>query len=127
MGERPPPRDELDGPTIPTAEIAAPDTLRQPTAGLPGIGESVGERYIVERLLGSGGMGHVLLAVQEDIGRRVAIKILDPSLLSNAQALERFAREARAMAVLRSPHTVRVHDVGTLESGLPYFVMEYLE
>jgi serine/threonine-protein kinase len=83
--------------------------------------------YRVERMVGSGGMAHVLAARHTELGTEVAIKVLDPTLLNDTDATERFAREGRAMASLSSKHTVRVYDVGHLESGLPFMVMELLE
>lgn len=103
-----------------------PPTRAVPRAALPIIGEVVMERYRVERMVGSGGMAHVLAAKHVGLGTDVAIKVLDPTLINDYDAKERFAREARAMASLSSKHTVRVFDVGHLPSGLPFMVMELL-
>jgi eukaryotic-like serine/threonine-protein kinase len=84
-------------------------------------------RYRVERILGVGGMGVVVAATQIDLERRVAIKVLLPSALENAGALERFARESRALSRLTTEHVTRVLEVGELENGLPFLVMEFLE
>ena len=84
-------------------------------------------KYRVERLLGEGGMGVVLAATNEALRQRVAIKLLRSGALANSKALGRFEREARAAASLRSEHVARVLDVGKLEDGRPYMVMEYLE
>ena len=84
-------------------------------------------KYRVERLLGEGGMGVVLAATNEALRQKVAIKLLRSGALANAKALGRFEREARAAASLRSEHVARVLDVGKLEDGRPYMVMEYLE
>jgi serine/threonine-protein kinase len=84
------------------------------------------DRYRVERMVGTGGMAHVLAARHVELGTEVAIKVLDPTLIDDVDATERFAREARAMASLSSKHTVRVYDVGHLASGLPFMVMELL-
>src|SRR5580698_9958803 len=89
-------------------------------------GDVIGGKYVIERLLGRGGMGVVFLARQERLDRRVAIKFLLPEAMSNASAVARFEREARAAASLLSDHVTRVHDVGHLESGEPYMVMELL-
>ena len=97
-----------------------------PRAALPTVGEVVMERYRVERMVGSGGMAHVLAAKHVSLGTEVAIKVLDPTLINDFDAKERFAREARAMASLSSKHTVRVYDVGHMPSGLPFMVMELL-
>ncbi|MDB4942095.1 MAG: serine/threonine protein kinase [Labilithrix sp.] len=84
-------------------------------------------KYRIERLLGEGGMGVVLAATNEALRQRVAIKLLRSATLANEKALGRFEREARAAARLRSEHVARVLDVGKLEDGRPYMVMEYLE
>lgn len=103
-----------------------PKARAVPKAALPIIGEVVMDRYRVERMVGSGGMAHVLAAKHVGLGTDVAIKVLDPTLINDFDAKERFAREARAMASLSSKHTVRVFDVGNLPSGLPFMVMELL-
>jgi serine/threonine-protein kinase len=84
-------------------------------------------KYRVDRLLGEGGMGVVVAATNEALRQRVAIKLLRSGALANQKALGRFEREARAAASLRSEHVARVLDVGKLEDGRPYMVMEYLE
>src|SRR5580692_9806842 len=89
-------------------------------------GDVVGGKYVIERLLGRGGMGVVFLARQDRLDRRVAIKFLLPEAMSNPSAVARFERESRAAAALLSDHVTRVHDVGHLESGEPYMVMELL-
>jgi serine/threonine-protein kinase len=90
-------------------------------------GQMLAEKYKVERILGSGGMGVVVAARHEQLKVLVAIKFLLPHVLSNRDAVARFAREARAAVRIKSEHVARVSDVGTLESGAPYMVMEYLE
>jgi serine/threonine-protein kinase len=94
---------------------------------LAGPGEILLGRYRVERVLGEGGMGVVLAARHIDLGELFAIKLLRRGVVSNATMLSRFIREARAAARLTSDHVARVHDVGRLDNGKPYMVMEYLE
>src|SRR5664279_3722424 len=72
-------------------------------------------------------MGIVVAAHHLQLDERVALKFLLPDALSNPEAVERFAREARAAVKIKSEHVARVSDVGTLENGSPYMVMEYLE
>jgi serine/threonine-protein kinase len=84
-------------------------------------------KYRVERVLGRGGMGVVVAATHLQLDQRVALKFLLPEALQHPEMLARFSREARAAAKLRSEHVAKVVDVGTLESGVPYIVMEYLE
>src|SRR5262245_38132870 len=89
-------------------------------------GALVADKYRVERLLGEGGMGHVYAAIHEQLGLRVAIKILSPTLCANEDAVRRFSREARASVRIQSEHVARVLDVGQLENGAPFMVMEFL-
>src|SRR5687768_4199778 len=109
-----------------TSDPAA-TTERSPSSPPIAAGDVLAGRYRVERILGVGGMGVVVAATQIDLERRVAIKVLLPSALENAGALERFAREARALSRLTTEHVTRVLEVGELESGLPFLVMEFLE
>ncbi len=90
-------------------------------------GEVLAGRYLVERQLGVGGMGVVVAATHMQLDQKVALKFLLPEAMGNQEAVQRFLREARAAVKLRSEHVARVSDVGTLESGAPYIVMEYLE
>jgi eukaryotic-like serine/threonine-protein kinase len=90
-------------------------------------GQMLADKYRVERILGSGGMGVVVAARHVELNVLVAIKFLLPHVLNNPEAVARFAREARAAVRIKSEHVARVSDVGTLESGAPYMVMEYLE
>jgi serine/threonine protein kinase len=90
-------------------------------------GDLLAGKYRVERVLGSGGMGVVVAAVHEELGQRVALKFLLPRAMQNGEAASRFLREARAVVRIASEHVARVLDVGRLESGAPYLVMEYLE
>src|SRR5580658_10148408 len=89
-------------------------------------GEVLDGKYLVERILGLGGMGVVVAAKHLQLEQQVAIKFVLPHAIGNAEAMERFAREARAAVKLRSEHVARVLDVGTLANGAPYMVMEYL-
>jgi tRNA A-37 threonylcarbamoyl transferase component Bud32 len=90
-------------------------------------GDLIGERYQVQSVIGAGGMGVVFEATHLQLRQRVAIKVLIPELCEDPEAVVRFLREARAMVKIESEHVARVTDVGTLGSGEPYIVMEYLE
>ncbi|HEX6243900.1 MAG TPA: protein kinase [Polyangiales bacterium] len=85
------------------------------------------DKYRVERLLGRGAMGIVVAARHILLDEKFAIKLLHADALSDAECVERFAREARAAAKIKSEHVVRVVDVGSLPSGAPYMVMEHLD
>ena len=89
-------------------------------------GAVIAGKYRVEREIGAGGVGVVALATHIELGQRVAIKYLRGGGMAKPQSIERFKREAKLAASLRSEHVVKVFDVGTLE-GVPYMVMEYLE
>jgi len=89
-------------------------------------GQILAGKFRIERVLGQGGMGVVVAATHLQLDERVALKFLLPDALANPEAVERFAREARAAVKIKSEHVARVSDVGTLESGSPYMVMEYL-
>ena len=93
---------------------------------LPAAGERIAGKYVVERVLKRGGMGVVLAARHAELGQPVAIKVLLPELAGDAAMVARFLREGRAVSSLRSDHVVRVHDVGRLDGGTPYLVMEML-
>ncbi|MDF3070212.1 MAG: serine/threonine protein kinase [Polyangiaceae bacterium] len=90
------------------------------------VGDVVAGKYEVKGLLGSGGMGYVISARHLELGEMVALKFLRPEGLAHAELVERFSREARAAAKIRSEHVANVFDVGTLEDGTPYIVMEHL-
>ncbi|HEY2408065.1 MAG TPA: protein kinase [Polyangiaceae bacterium] len=91
------------------------------------VGQILAEKYRVERIIGSGGMGIVVAAWHLVLEQLVAVKFLHPLALENKDSAERFRREARAAAKIRSEHVARVIDVGTMGDGLPYMVMEYLD
>jgi len=84
-------------------------------------------RYRVDRVLGQGGMGIVVQAMHLQLHQPVAMKFLLPEVLGNPQVVQRFLREAQAAVRLKSEHVARVIDVGSLETGAPYMVLEYLE
>jgi Protein kinase domain/PDZ domain len=86
----------------------------------------LGERYLIEQRLARGGMGTVYEAVDTQLGRQVAVKVLRDELAGRPDAVERFEREARLLASLSHPNIVTVHDAGVL-LGTPYLVMERLE
>jgi serine/threonine protein kinase len=102
-------------------------TQREPGAAGLREGEVLDDRYRVERIIGSGGMGVVVAAHHVNLDQRVAIKLLRSEAAWNADATSRFAREAKAAVKIKSEHVAQVLDVGTLRDGTPFIVMEYLE
>jgi beta-lactam-binding protein with PASTA domain/predicted Ser/Thr protein kinase len=97
--------------------VAVSDTL---------IGTLFDGRYTVVRKLGAGGMANVYLAEDQELGRRVAIKILNERHANDEQFVERFRREAKNAAALSHPNIVSIYDRGEAE-GTYYIAMEYLE
>lgn len=93
----------------------------------PRPGDVIAGKYVMERVIGQGGMGLVVAAHHPVLGHRVAIKLLLPHAMSSVELVTRFVREAQSVAGLRSEHVARVMDVGTLDAGGPFMVMEYLE
>jgi len=90
-------------------------------------GDVLAGKYRVESVLGAGGMGVVVAVTHLELLEPRAIKFMRAEGLADADAVERFAREARAASLLKSEHVARVYDVGRLPDGAPYMVMEYLE
>lgn len=97
------------------------------TPALPLPGDVIGGKYVVEGKLSAGGMGVILKARHPALEQSVALKILQVDVAPTPTAIERFAREARAAAKIRGEHVVHIYDVGTLDNGTPFIVMELLE
>ena len=90
-------------------------------------GTRLGDRYIIEDVLGEGGMSRVYVGRHEKIDRKVAIKVLSPEVAKEEKTIVRFLREARAASRIAHENVVAVTDFGEMEDGLPFMVMEYLE
>jgi serine/threonine protein kinase len=108
----------------PEQELPAPEAEPYPALVQ---GEIVADRYRLGPVIGAGGMGIVYKAQHIELGTWVAFKVIRPDIARNSSIWRRFSREARALAALHNKHVVRVHDAGTLPSGLRYLVMELLE
>lgn len=103
----------------------------------PAPGEVFANKYRIDDLLGKGGFSRVYRAVQVDIERSVALKILRPPIYAHSTEVERrqkleglsirFNREATMMSKLRSPHTIIMYDYGQTDDGLLYMVLEYID
>ena len=89
-------------------------------------GDLLAGKYRFERVLGRGGMGVVVAAFHVQLAQPVAMKFLLREACAHPEAVSRFLREARAAVRIQSEHVARVLDVGELEPGVPYIVMEYL-
>ncbi|MEC7519479.1 MAG: tetratricopeptide repeat protein [Myxococcota bacterium] len=93
----------------------------------PLVGSEIAGRYRVDRRVASGGMGDVYEGEHIELGRRVAIKVLSQSYSRNEEAVARFLREARSASRIDHPAIVDIIDLGRLDAGEPYLVMELLE
>src|SRR5262249_34220728 len=105
----------------PLAAMALPNKAKIP------VGTVLAGKYRITREIGRGGMAAVYEAANVDIGKRVAIKVLAQELTTSAVVVERFLREARAAAAIRSPFICDIYDSGKLEDGRPFLVLELLE
>jgi len=89
------------------------------------MGKKIGPA-IVQKIIGRGGMGVVFLGYQESLNRQVAVKLLLPGMMGDTDITERFKREARATAQLKSPHIVQIFDFAEMKNHAFYIIMEYL-
>lgn len=90
------------------------------------MGRTIGS-VVIQKEIGRGGMGAVFAGMQTSLNRKVAVKIMLPGLVGDPTAMERFRREALAIARLKSPHIVQVFDAGVTPDKIFYIVMEFLE
>src|SRR3989440_1599967 len=90
------------------------------------LGTTLSGRYRLEARIGAGGMSTVYRALDGTLQRQVAIKLMNREVSSDSDQLERFRREARAVAQFSHPHIVGVIDAGE-DDGRPYIVFEYVE
>ena len=111
----PPPNTEVDPENDPALQ------------GVPRVGDEIlGGKYVVEHIIGIGGMGVVCAAMHKTLKQRTAIKFLAAQMRS-PELVDRFIREGQAAVRIKSEHIASVQDVGVLENGTPYLMMEYLE
>src|SRR5262249_10454655 len=125
-GDTIPTPDDPDGETgrtLPSRLSTTPSSTRQ----TPEPGTILAGKDRVEQILGVGGMGLVAAASDLQLRRRGPIKYLGTEALHHLELIERFTREARAAARIRGEHVVRVIDIGVLDNGGPFIVLEYLE
>ena len=90
-------------------------------------GERIADKYVVERVIGIGGVGIVLAAKHVELDELVAMKFLLPAMQSRPDIVGRFAKEAKAAVRIKSEYVARIFDVGFLPDRGPYFVMEFLD
>ncbi|HEY6547594.1 MAG TPA: serine/threonine-protein kinase, partial [Vicinamibacteria bacterium] len=121
----PTPRRLASDPTSPLLE--APLPLPVLPSGLSfGPGEAFGDRYTIVEEVGAGGMGQVYKAIDRQLGRAVALKLIKPDHAARAEARERFQRELLLAQQVTHPNVCRVHDLGEVK-GIRYISMEYIE
>ena len=98
----------------------------QSSAHDPLIGRVIGGSYVLQEVVGVGGMGRVYRAEQSTLGRTVAVKVIHPHLLGDEQTVARFYQEARASSRLNHPNSVSIIDFGRTDDGILYLAMEFL-
>jgi tRNA A-37 threonylcarbamoyl transferase component Bud32 len=103
--------------------VEASESLQAPVRE----GDILAGKYKVERVLGAGAMGIVVSAMHVHLGERVALKFLHAEMAQNQEVVARFLREAQSSVRIKGEHVCRVSDVGKLETGAPYMVMELLQ
>ena len=111
--------------TLLSSVTQAYDVGEEPTG--PGTPDLGGDRYVIQELIGQGGMGQVYRAQDRQLGRIVAIKAIRPGRASRPDVMHRLAREARLAASLDHPFICKVHELIQHEDGQVFFVMEYVE
>lgn len=117
-------------PATSTAQIAADDRLLGADSEAPYsdlIGKTIDKKYLIQSVLGEGGMAVVYRAHHVQMERTVVIKVMQGWLLSNRNSVERFERECKLTAKLNHPNIVSVYDVGLINGKEPYLVMEYIK
>ena len=102
-------------------------TLRAVAPASDLVGQVVADRYHVVKKLGEGGMGQVYLAEHVKMGRRSAIKVMNPSMVHDPDAVARFNREASNASRITHPNVCAIYDFGETPDGLIYLAMEFIE
>ena len=102
-------------------------TLRSAAPANDLVGQVVADRYHVVKKLGEGGMGQVYLAEHVKMGRRSAIKVMNPSMVHDPDAVARFNREASNASRITHPNVCAIYDFGETPDGLIYLAMEFIE
>jgi serine/threonine protein kinase len=121
-----PPDSPSDDPVLEVSGEAAVPFIPRWENPVPPPGTLIAGKYVVENVIGEGGLGIVLSARHQKLDQQVAIKILRLDMTHSPSTVERFVREGQLVAKIHSEHVVRVYDVGTLENGTPFIVLEYL-
>lgn len=101
--------------------------LRSQNGSADLVGSIIAERYHVIRKLGEGGMGQVYLAEHVKMGRKSAVKVMNPGMMHDADAISRFNREAANASRINHPNVAGIYDFGETPDGLIYLAMEFIE
>ncbi len=101
--------------------------LRSQGGGNDLVGSIIAERYHVMKKLGEGGMGQVYLAEHVKMGRKSAVKVMNPGMVQDADAISRFNREAANASRINHPNVAGIYDFGETPDGLIYLAMEFIE
>ena len=101
--------------------------LRSQGGGTDLVGSIIAERYHVLKKLGEGGMGQVYLAEHVKMGRKSAVKVMNPGMVHDADAISRFNREAANASRINHPNVAAIYDFGETPDGLIYLAMEFIE
>ena len=104
-----------------------PMSGESPASGHPSIGSLINGKYLIEEIIGEGGVGVVVAAQNVELSERVALKFLKPEMLERTEIVGRFMHEAKAACSIKSEHSATVYDVGRTPAGVPFLVMEFLE
>ncbi len=107
--------------------MSSPETAKPAAEAENRLGKVINGRYLIQQLLGEGGMGSVYLAEHTHMKKRVAIKLLHPEMIDNAEVSARFEREAMAAAHIEHPNVAGATDFGKTEDGAFFLVLEYVE
>ena len=102
-------------------------TLRSAGPASDLVGQVIADRYHVIKKLGEGGMGQVYLAEHVKMGRRSAIKVMNPSMVHDPDAVARFNREASNASRITHPNVCAIYDFGETPDGIIYLAMEFIE
>lgn len=109
-----------------TTTLCPADGTALETTGDPLIGKTLGGKYRVDERISVGGMGAVYRGTHILMGKKVAVKVLRPSLAADQTIVARFSREARAASKISHPHALSVTDFGEAEGGVVFLVMELI-
>src|SRR5690349_7479962 len=93
----------------------------------PLIGQLIADRYQILSMIGEGGMGRVYVAEHVRMGRKSAVKVINPALATTADAISRFNREAANACKINHPNVAQVYDFGEMADGTLYLAMEYID